>query len=166
MIDGTSVPGTGELGLLLGFLNAQRSAVAAKCDGLGEETAHRPLLPTSPLMTVAGLVSHLRWVEQSWFEHILLGEPELGPWTDEDPDREFRVDGVPLPRLLADYRRQCARSDEIVTSVGLDAAAAVERHGAHPTARWIVLHMIEETARHAGHLDIVRELLDGRTGYP
>jgi hypothetical protein len=164
MIDGTSVPGTGELGLLLGFLNVQRSAVAGRCDGLEEELAHRAPLPTSPLMTMAGLVGHLRWTEHFWFEHILLGEPDRSPSTDEDPDRDFKVGDTPLPRLLEEYRRQCARSDEIVTLLGLDAAAAVERRGAHQTARWIVLHMIEETARHAGHLDILRELLDGRTG--
>lgn len=157
-----------EVDLLLDFLGRQRAAVLGKCADLSEEAAHRRLLPeTSPLMSVAGLVSHLRWVEYNRFERVLCGGPDLAPWTEEDPNREFRVDDVPLDRLVEDYRRQCARSDEIVRSVGLDRDAAVlhPRYG-HTTARWIVLHMIEETARHAGHLDIMRELIDGRTGYP
>ncbi|HEX2316171.1 MAG TPA: DinB family protein [Thermomonospora sp.] len=159
-------PAADEQTLLLAFLNLNRAAVTAKCEGLDEDLAHRAVLPTSPLMTVAGLVSHLRWVEQSWFCHVLMGEPELGPWTDEDPDRDFRVDDVPLATLLADYRRQCDRSDEIVGDLGLTALAATERRGERRSVRWVVIHMIEETARHAGHLDILRETLDGRTGYP
>ncbi|WP_161602730.1 DUF664 domain-containing protein [Thermomonospora catenispora] len=135
---------------------------------LTEEAAHRrPLPETSPPMTVAGPLSHLRWVEYNRFERVLLGGPDLAPWTEEDPNRDFRVDDVPLDRLVKDYRRQCARSVEIVRSVDPDRRATVlhPRYGS-TTARWIVLHMIEGTARHAGHPDIMRELLDGRTGCP
>ncbi|REE99135.1 DinB family protein [Thermomonospora umbrina] len=159
-------PAADEQTVLVGFLNVQRAVVVTKCGGLDEALAHRAVLPTSPLMTVAGVLGHLRWVEHSWFEHVMLGEADRGPWTDDDRDRDFKVAGTPLAVLLDDYRHQCTRSDEIVASLGMDAASVNEKRGDHPTTRWVVAHMIEETARHAGHLDILREILDGRTGYP
>lgn len=89
----------------------------AKCAGLSDADARRAPLPGSPLMTVSGLVSHLRWVE---IEKTLLGGTINAPWTDDDPDREFRI------------------------------AAEVP--------------LTEETARHNGHIDILRELADGVRG--
>jgi uncharacterized damage-inducible protein DinB len=155
---------TDERTMLIAWLDSQRATVFVKCEGLAEDLAHLSPLASSPLMTIAGLVSHLYWVERSWFEHVLLGGPDDGPWTDEDPDKEFRADGVPLARLLADYERQCARNNEIAASLSLDAEAKVERRRGRVTLRWLLLHMIEETARHNGHLDILREMLDGVTG--
>ena len=119
-------------------------------------------------MTVAGIVSHLRWVEQSWYEVLFLGGPTDGPQFSQDPvDADMIVDaGVPLARLVDDYVAQCARSNEIISAHSLDA---VGRHpdfqSAQASLRWMVLHMIEETARHVGHLDILREQLDGVVGY-
>ncbi|WP_084958850.1 DinB family protein [Thermoactinospora rubra] len=153
---------------LLGWLDLQRSIIHWKCEGLSEEDAHRPVLPSSPLMTAAGLVSHMRWTEHCWFEVVFLGgSSEANPQFREEPKgADMRVDGVPLARLLEDYDRQCARSNEIVEAHSLDD---VGRHpdlkAAAASLRWILIHMIEETARHAGHLDAVRELADGRTGY-
>lgn len=158
---------------LLGWLELQRGIVRWKCDGLSEEDAHRIVLPTSPLMTVAGIVSHLRWTENCWFEVCFLGAPPLGPQFDESPDdpdeeldNDMRVEGVPLATLLGDYERACARSDEIIAGHDLDE---VGRQTGWPSGqaslRWMLHHMLEETARHAGHLDIIRELLDGRKGY-
>lgn len=152
---------------LLGWLDLQRAVVHWKCEGLSEADAHRAVLPASPNLSMAGLVSHLRWTEQLWFEVILLGEPADGPqFLDEPEDADMLVADVPLARLLDDYDRQCARSDEIVAAHSLDDT------GKHPdfaassaTLRWILFHLIEETARHAGHADAIRELLDGRTGY-
>jgi uncharacterized damage-inducible protein DinB len=149
--------------MLVHYLNLQRQAVARKCEGLSEEQANRVLLTTSPLMTVAGIVSHLRWVEHVWFEHRALGGEDLSPPTQEDPDLDFVPDS-PLPQVVADYLRQCARSDEITASRALDDRLKVARHGGYPSMRWLLLHMIEETARHAGHLDILREQFDGSTG--
>lgn len=110
---------------LVGWLDLQRAIVHWKCEGLSEQDAHRAVLPTSPLMTMAGIVSHLRWVE-----------------------------------------RQCRISNEII------AQHSLEESGRHPdfksagaTLRWMLIHMVEETARHAGHADIIRELLDGSKGY-
>ncbi|MCH6160266.1 DinB family protein [Streptomyces marispadix] len=152
---------------LVGWLGMQRAIIHWKCEGLSEEDAHRSVLPASPYMTMAGLVSHMRWVEHCWFEVLLLGGPAEGPQFDDGPeDADMMVEGVPLARLLDEYEKQCAVSDEII------AAHALEDIGRHPgykadqtSLRWILLHMIEETARHAGHADILRELLDGRKGY-
>jgi uncharacterized damage-inducible protein DinB len=152
---------------LVGWLDLQRAIVHYKCQGLSDADAHRSVLPTSPLMTMAGILSHLRWVEHCWFEVMFLGRPEHdNPQFGEDDDADMRVDGVPLAQLLADYERQCANSNEIIAAHPLDEA------GRHPgytsgaaTLRWMLIHMVEETARHAGHADIVRELLDGETGY-
>ncbi|WP_314175176.1 DinB family protein [Streptomyces winkii] len=152
---------------LVGWLDMQRAIIHWKCEGLSEADAHRSVLPTSPYMTIAGIVSHMRWVEHSWFEVLLLGRPAVGPQFDEGPeDADMMVEGVPLERLLGEYERQCEVSNEIT------AAHALEDVGRHPgykadqtSLRWILLHMIEETARHAGHMDIVRELLDGGKGY-
>ncbi|MEV0962235.1 MULTISPECIES: DinB family protein [unclassified Streptomyces] len=152
---------------LVGWLDMQRAIVHYKCEGLREADAHRPVLPSSPLMTVAGVVSHLRWAENTWFEVLFLGRTADGPQFAEAPeDADMRVEGVPLARLLEEYRRQCAISNDIIAAHALDEA------GRHPdytssaaTLRWMLIHMVEETARHAGHLDAVRELLDGEKGY-
>jgi hypothetical protein len=152
---------------LVTWLDMQRAIIHWKCEGLSEQDAHRAVLPTSPLMTMAGVVSHLRWVEHTWFEVLFLGRPAEGPqFLDEPEDAEMRVDGIPLAQLLAEYDRQCAISNEIVAAHSLDD---VGRHpdfrSAAASLRWMLIHMIEETARHAGHLDAIRELLDGTKGY-
>lgn len=117
-------------------------------------------------MTLCGLISHLRWVEYSWFQVVFLGEEDEGPWTDEDPDREMRIAvDIPLADLLSDYEEQAARYRELVAGHSLDDKAERPiRDGRNVDLRWILLHLIEETARHNGHLDILRELADGRTG--
>jgi uncharacterized damage-inducible protein DinB len=149
---------------LLGWLDMQRAIVHWKCEGLSEQDAHRSVLPTSPLMTVAGVVSHLRWVEHLWFEVVLRGgsTADNPQFQDEPEDADMRVDGVPLAQLLDDYDRQCARSDELTAAHSLDDVSA---HPKGVSLRWILFHMIEETARHVGHLDTIRELLDGEKGY-
>ena len=150
---------------LLGWLDLQRQLVRWKCEGLSEDDAHRAVLPSSPLMTMAGLVSHLRWTEHCWFEVVFLGSGEENPqFLDEPEDADWRVDGVPLAWLLDEYERQWARSNEIVAAHPLDQPGVHElAQGA--TLRWMLLHMLEETARHVGHADAVRELLDGIRGY-
>ena len=151
----------------MGWYDLQRSLVAWKCDGLDDAAAHRSLLATSPLMTVAGIVSHLRWAEQTWYEVLFLGGPDDGPQFSEHPeDADMMVGDTPLSELLDDYATQCARSNEIIGAHSLDD---VGRHSGYESAqaslRWMIIHMIEETARHVGHLDILREQLDGSVGY-
>jgi uncharacterized damage-inducible protein DinB len=152
---------------LPGWLDLRRALVPWKCEGLPAEAAHRSVVPTSPLMTVAGIVSHLRWTEHLWFEVLFLGRPAEWPQFDaEREDADMRVGGVPLGRLLQEYEQQCVVSRDIASAHPLDD---VGRHpdfaSAGATLRWMLLHMVEKTARHVGHLDLVRELLDGRKGY-
>jgi uncharacterized damage-inducible protein DinB len=155
-----------ERAILLNHLDYTRRTAIAKCDGLSDEDARRAVLPTSPLMTMSGVVSHLRWVEWSWIHVRLLGEPDEGPWTDEDPDREFRYRlHEPLSVTIDDYQALAREHDELFAGIELDQVAATPgRNGQPITFRWIVQHLIEENARHNGHLDIIRELIDGTTG--
>jgi Protein of unknown function (DUF664) len=151
---------------LMGWYDLQRAIVHLKCEGLSEADAHRAVLPSSPLMTVAGVVSHLRWAEQLWFEVVFLGRPGSGPGFEGPEDSEMMVDGVPLAQLLDNYAAQCATSNEIIAAHSLaDTGRSTDLHEGGATLRWMVIHMLEETARHAGHLDAMRELLDGQTGY-
>ncbi|MFB7587055.1 DinB family protein [Streptomyces sp. NPDC056169] len=147
------------------FLDYTRDTARAKCAGVSAENANRSLLPGSPLMTMSGLINHLRWVEYYWFQVVFLGEEDQGPWTDEDPDREMRIAvDFPLAQLLDEYAEQSARYRELVAGHSLDDQAKRVRKGLRVDLRWILLHLTEETARHNGHLDILRELLDGTTG--
>jgi uncharacterized damage-inducible protein DinB len=153
--------------VLTTFLDYARDTVHAKCAGLSDANARRAPLPGSPLMTISGLVSHLRWVETSWIESKLLGRTINAPWTDDDPDREFRIAlEVPLAQLLAEYRATCTRHRDLVAALDLDTASSGDlgwRTEPVPL-RWILFHLTEETARHNGHLDILRELADGVRG--
>jgi uncharacterized damage-inducible protein DinB len=155
-----------ERGVLTAMLDYARATVQHKCAGLDDVLAELAPLPTSPLMTVKGLVSHLRWVEHSWLEHTFLGGPDEGPWTDEEPDAEFTVVlGSPLSVVLGEYEAQSARFRELVAAADLDQPSARPlSDGRRPPLRWVLQHLIEETARHNGHLDVLRELLDGQTG--
>ncbi|MFF3726940.1 DinB family protein [Streptomyces erythrochromogenes] len=148
------------------FLDYTRDTARAKCDGVSAENAHKALLPGSPLMTMGGVINHLRWVEYYWFQVVFLGEEDEGPWTEEDPDREMRIAvDFPLEQLLDEYTEQSARYRELVAGHGLDdKAERAVRDGLRVDLRWILIHLTEETARHNGHLDIMRELLDGTTG--
>ncbi|MGW1427270.1 DinB family protein [Streptomyces sp. NPDC002431] len=159
-------PARDERTQLATFLDYARDTARAKCEGISPENARRAPLPGSPLMTVAGLINHLSWVEYHWFEVVFLGGEDEGPWTEEDPDREMRIAlDMPLDDVLALYAERTARYRELVASHDLDALAARPRgDGRHPDLRWIVLHLIEETARHNGHLDLIREIVDGTTG--
>ncbi|GAA1602087.1 DinB family protein [Catellatospora bangladeshensis] len=153
---------------LMGWYDMQRAIVRYKCEGLSDADAHRAVLPSSPLMTVAGLVSHLRWTEHCWFEVLFLGKAADSPPFDQtEEDLDFKVAaGRPLSELLDEYEQACARSNEIIAAHSLDDTG---RHpdfrSAQANLRWMIIHMIEETARHLGHLDTIREILDGETGY-
>lgn len=155
-----------ERSTLTAMLDYARATVRAKCEGLSDEAARRKHLPTSPLTTVSGLVSHLKWVEYSWFEVVLLGRQDAGPWTEEDPDREMRIAlDVPLAMLLDEYDAQAERYRQLAAGMDLDTRCKRPMSGGEfPTLRFVLLHLIEETARHNGHLDILRELTDGVTG--
>ncbi|MEU3651903.1 DinB family protein [Streptomyces sp. NPDC014646] len=161
-----SPPAWDERTQLATFLDYARDTARAKCEGISPEDARRAPLPGSPLMTIAGLINHLSWVEYYWFEVAFLGGEDEGPWTEEDPDREMRIAvDMPLADVLSAYEARTARYRELVASHDLDTPAKRPRaDGRHPDLRWIVLHLIEETARHNGHLDLIREIVDGTTG--
>ncbi|MCI3928204.1 DinB family protein [Streptomyces sp. AN091965] len=153
---------------LVGWLDLQRQILRRKCEGLSEADAHRSVLPTSPAMTMAGLVRHMRWTEHTWLEVLFLGGDETrNPSFDETvEDADWRADGIPLAQLLAEYEAQCARSNEIVAAASLDDVGChSDYRSGGANLRWMLIHLVEETGRHAGHADIVRELLDGTKGY-
>ncbi|WP_371955137.1 DinB family protein [Actinomadura monticuli] len=149
---------------LLLFLDAQRASVLAIIDGLDVEALATAVLSSG--WTPLGLVEHLGYAERHWFQEIATGSTEPLAWPDDDHGP------LTTPRssseVIAFYRAQCELSNAVIASTPL-STPPVARHpgplGDEVTdLRRIVLHMIEETARHAGHLDIVRELLDGKTG--
>jgi uncharacterized damage-inducible protein DinB len=143
------------------YLAAQRRSVLAIVDGLDDADLRRSVVPSG--WTPLGLIEHLAVAERFWFDQVVAGLPDPadgrpGPFATASP----------AARVLALYRDQTARSDGILAGTPLDArpAGPVPAHlaGEINTVRDIVLHMVEESARHAGHLDIARELLDGATG--
>ncbi|MEA2460594.1 MAG: hypothetical protein QOH90_771 [Actinomycetota bacterium] len=150
---------------LAAFLDFYRDAMKAKVRGLSEEHARRRLVPSAT--TLAGLIKHLTRVEVSWFQHRLSQIPaeELAAlrWIDE-PDGDFQVGpNETVDALIADYDRQCELSREAASRFELDHVVPHTVLG-EVSMRWIYLHMIEETARHVGHADILREQIDGSTG--
>jgi uncharacterized damage-inducible protein DinB len=149
------------------MLDYVRDTVHLKCGGLTDEQARRAPLPGSPLTTISSLVSHLRWVEYYWIRVVLLGEQDQAPITDDDPDAEMRLAlSIPLARLLAEYRASCEQLRQLVAPLDLDTSSrgTMSWRTEPVTLRWVLLHLIEETARHNGHIDILREMADGVTG--
>lgn len=167
----TDPPDSGpERDLLTAFLDFQRETVLLKTEGLTAEQLARTV-PSSSL-TLAGLLNHLALVEDSWFHERFAGNPEREPWAgvdwDADPDFEFRTATDLSPEeLRARYADACDRSRAVVAATpSLDqlSVGTSSRTGNHWDLRWVLLHMIEETARHAGHADLLREAIDGSTG--
>jgi uncharacterized damage-inducible protein DinB len=145
-------------------LEDNRETVLRKCGGLSWEDATRRLGPTPT--SVAGILKHLVNVERWWFRHNLAGESDVPfDWTDDELDLEFEMGpGDSLDTLLAAYAVACEESRAVAAGHSLDDQAVRAWHGGRrPSLRWIYVHMIEELARHNGHLDIYRELLDGQT---
>jgi uncharacterized damage-inducible protein DinB len=166
----TDPPETGtELDQLTAFLDFQRETMVLKSEGLTREQLAQPHPPSS--MTLGGLLNHLALVEDSWFRVRFSGEPEDQRWDgvdwDADPDYEFRTAADVEPdELRRRYADACARSREVVAAAeSLDQLSVQKRgNGRHFDLRWVMLHLIEETARHAGHADLLREAIDGATG--
>lgn len=148
---------------LLSSLEWNRSVVVRKLEGLTLEQAVEVVTPSG--VTLLGVVKHLAWCERGWFGHFLAGESDDGA---DDDKGSFNVDAVAsVDEVIADYLAAMERSREIVQqqpSLAVRSALPHDYFG-FVTLRWILLHMANETTRHAGHLDILRELTDGRTGY-
>lgn len=148
--------------MLVGWLEWQQRTVRLKCEGVSETDARRAPLETSPDMTIAGLVGHLTLVERDWLEGSFLGNVQL---LGSDDNGGWKIDGKSLAELLADYQRQTRRSQEILAGHGLDELEAYAPPGFDLVSlRWILTHLVEETGRHLGHLDFLREMADGSRG--
>jgi uncharacterized damage-inducible protein DinB len=154
---------SGERAGLEAFLDDYRDILVRKVSGLSDADARRHLVTSAT--TVGGLVKHLRWAEYGWFEQFLQERLDDNRRTH---DRAWEFEMQPdesLPTLIADYQAQCEESRRIAAQYPLDHEL---RHGRLRTTvslRWIFLHMIQETARHTGQIDILREQLDGNTGF-
>ncbi|NJC72361.1 DinB family protein [Planosporangium thailandense] len=155
---GPELVGTaGERDVLERFLDFYRRVTVSKVYGLPDEDTKRRLVPS--LTTLAGLLRHLTIVERNWFQHVLAGRPA----TADGGDGGWSVDDVTVDELVVEYEQECERSRAVA------AGLTLEDVGSHPelgvvSLRWVYVHMIDETARHAGHADILRELTDGVTG--
>jgi uncharacterized damage-inducible protein DinB len=157
------VPNTGgEKESLQASLDRHRDAVVWKFAGLDEDAARRPLTPSGTSML--GLLKHLAAVEYSWFCDTFGVEHEPLPFDDDDPDFDLRpAPGDTIETMLAFYARARAADDAVIRAHEVTDTGTAW-HGATVTLRWVLIHEIEETARHAGHLDILRELIDNTTG--
>lgn len=154
-----------ERSTLLAMLDYVRDTAVFKVDGMTEEDFHRAPLQTSPMTTPATLLNHLRWVEAFWFEEVMAGTDIGAPWTEEDSDGEMtEALTMDLAAVLAAYAAQRKTSDAAIAALDLDDVAVNDPGKVQHNLRWIVLHLIEETARHNGHLDLLREMADGSVG--
>lgn len=147
--------------MLTAFLDYQRATMVRKAEGLTDAQARWS--PVGSGTSLFGLLAHLVAVERWWFVKVVAGEDVALPWSREDPDADWRgAEYATLADVVAAYEQACARSNEIARATDLDATG----HPPRPlvTLRWVLVHMVEETARHAGHADIVREQLDGVVG--
>lgn len=174
MISGTAgerrEPGTDldEKSTLCGWMDFHRATILMKLEGLDDVSIRRRLVPSGT--SLIGLVKHLSLAEHYWFTQIFAGS-DAGLPRPNDPEADWRVgDGESTEDVVNLYIASCDRSRRIVDGASLDDHAKwgkiTNRRGPSSifTLRWILTHMIEETARHNGHADIVRELLDGQTG--
>lgn len=152
------------------WLDYQRATLLWKMEGLDDESLRRPMVPSG--VSLLGLVKHLTAVEHSWFvvRFADTGEPRMFQ-SEDDPDLDFHIQPEESTQAIVDgYLRACERSREIVAAASsLDDTYTFSngnepRRGLDVDLRWILIHMIEETARHNGHADIIRELIDGVTG--
>jgi uncharacterized damage-inducible protein DinB len=156
---------TGEERMMLSvWLDYQRATLLWKCERLSGGDLARKGIPTSNL-SLLGLMRHMTLVEWHWFERVFSGDPSPQPFsTDADPDSDFNDlqperAGEDLERFL----HQCDVSRAIVVAAdSLDQEAAEAKDAV--SLRWIMVHMIEEYARHNGHADLLRELIDGEVG--
>ncbi len=147
---------------LIAFLDHYRETVILKVRGLTLEQATRRLVPSET--TLLGMIKHLVSVEGHWFRTALHDETLPVPYSWEDPDGDFRIEpGETVEGIVAAYRGAIVASRRAIEGVGLDTIARRGTPG-YPSLRWILIHMIEETARHAGQADILREQTDGAIG--
>jgi hypothetical protein len=150
---------------LTGFLDRQRDALVSKVAGVSDADARRT--PTVSPLSLLGILKHSALWERRWFQVIVAGRSFPGEWPEvqsEDNIDDFSLGNEDtVADWLTYYQEQVAQSREIVARLDLDAPCA-QAENSDINLRWVLAHMIEEVARHAGHADIIRESLDGSTG--
>jgi hypothetical protein len=156
---------SGERATLEGFLDWYRSVVERKVVGLTVVDATRPMTPTG--MSALGVVKHLGWVERGWFRETFAGEDVEAIDVDGDNSAEFAISSEDtIDSVIGFYRNEAEESRRICrTANSLDALSVKETpYRERVSLRWVMVHVLEETARHAGHLDLMREEIDGQVG--
>ncbi|WP_433671759.1 DinB family protein [Nocardia sp. CA-136227] len=155
-----------ERAVLHSLLTRGREILLWKCQGLtGAQLATRSVEPSS--MSLLGLIRHMTEVERGWFRMRAAGE-EPGYIYSDEVNRDGDFDDIDPARAEADYGRfleEIAVCDKAIADLPLDHATRHPRTGKDLSLRWMYLHMIEEYGRHAGHADLLRERIDGATGY-
>ena len=151
---------TDERSGLLVFLDQQRQALSTSLRGLTEFQARQ--IPSASTLSLATLLFHVIRVERRWVEVVIAGRPVPDIWPLPDPAADFRLPpDLRVPDLLAAYAAAAAETDRVVAGVADLGQPCADEESAHLSVRWVLLHLIEETARHAGHADIIRESIDG-----
>jgi uncharacterized damage-inducible protein DinB len=149
--------------VLEAFLDFHRDVLVRKVSGVTEQEARYRRVPS--MTTLAGLVKHMIGVERGWFQRVLAQRPvaEIGPNVGGGADSWELTEDETVESLVHEYRQTCEQSRQTAARFGLDDSVPQRRLG-QVSLRWIYVHMIEETARHVGHADILREQTDGATG--
>jgi uncharacterized damage-inducible protein DinB len=143
-------------------LDRHRDAVLWKLEGLGDDDLRRPMVPSGT--SLLGLVKHLGSVEYGWFCETFGRDTEPLPFDEDDPDSDMRArPDETTEDVLAFYGRARAAADRVIDELDVEDTGTAW-FGETVTMRWVLIHMVEETARHAGHIDILRELIDGMAG--
>ena len=156
-----------ERSVLVDYLRVYRLTMEMKCAGLdAEQLSRRSVLPST--MSLLGLVRHMADVERNWFRRVMAGEdaPPLY-WTEGEPDAEWTgavADPEVVARAWADWRAEVGYAERYVTGAGDLGIRGTMRDGNTVSLREVLVHMIEEYARHCGHADLLRERIDGRVG--
>jgi uncharacterized damage-inducible protein DinB len=156
--------------MLLAMLEWQRDTLRIKTEGLDAEQLDTTLPPST--MTLGGLLKHMTWVEDWWFGVTFSGRPHSPPFDDVDWDADndwewHSASGAPPGELRTLFDRFVEASDQVITAAASLDELGVRRGrktGEEISLRWILVHMIEEYARHNGHADLIRESIDGSTG--
>ena len=162
----TDTPPAGdERSVLFQMLEYVQQTALFKVRGLPQDLARKAPIPTSPLTNPASLLNHLRWVEHYWVEVVTLGRDDQAPWSDERPDGELEVGlELPIQEIIDSYSEQVQLTRELLAPLDLEAETEQPLSNFHPNVRWVIQHLIEETSRHNGHLDLLREMADGSVG--
>ncbi|MBW4719944.1 DinB family protein [Saccharothrix obliqua] len=153
-----------ELRLLTDFLTFLRLTAVGKVEGLSRELASAAPIPTSPVVSALGVLKHLTAVERWWLS-IEVGGAELPSLWGADADSSWELhDEDDVASVIADYRAEWELSAQALTGLAPGDRTRGDHQGNGRTVRWVLAHVVQETARHVGHLDFLRELADGEKG--